>query len=277
MGLGREDLDFSNLPLLRDRIIQLRPKYLINCAAYTAVDKAESPSEQAECLLINSQLPGVLAEIAKELHIPFVHYSTDYVYTGIGTHFQNELEPVSPQNFYGKSKLAGENNVVAAGGQYLIFRTSWVYSEWGNNFVKTMLRLGAERETLKVVSDQIGAPTYAMDIATSTLRCLETADCLSETHFPTGIYHLCGQGTTSWFEFAQEIFNIGSQLDFPMKIKNLIPIPTSDYPTPAKRPLNSRLNQEKLNKVFGVSLPDWKDSLNRCMQALQKETKYESN
>lgn len=262
--LGREEADFSKPETLPGVIAGINPSYIINAAAYTAVDKAEE--EEALATIINGEAPGVLAAEAAKRGIPFVHYSTDYVYDGTGDQPRKETVPTAPLNAYGRSKLAGEKAVQAAGGAYLIFRTSWVYDAFGKNFLKTMLKLGADRETLRVISDQVGAPSYAPHLAEATLEVLEEACSMRE--FPAGIYHLVNSGETSWHGFAEAIFAEARARGMEMRVQTVEPIPTTEYPTPAKRPLNSRLDCTKLEETFGLKLPDWREGLREAMEIL---------
>lgn len=269
---GRSDLDMKNFENLREAISNdsLGITAIINCAAYTAVDKAELESEQSHCHFANASLPGYLMTIANELKIPLIHYSSDYVYSGMGEIPWVEIDPTAPSGYYAKSKLAGDRAIQEKGGQYLIFRTSWVYSHIGHNFVRTMLKLGQERPTIKVVQDQIGAPTYAVDLALKTLDCLKTYKSLTHGNqlVPSGIYHMCGTGSVSWFEFAKEIFKQAKEFDKNLIVENIIGISSLEYPTPVKRPLNSRLNQDKINKIFSVVMPTWQDSLQQCIKRI---------
>ncbi len=250
--LGREQADFSNPASLAAVVENIRPQILINAVAYTQVDKAESERDLA--FAVNAEAPAVLAQIAAKLEIPFVHYSTDYVFNGSGEKAWDEDDATAPLNIYGESKRAGELAVQAAGGKYLIFRTSWVYDAVGKNFFNTMLRLGREREQLSVVADQFGAPTYAPHLAAATLPAIVALQNNTEL---SGIYHLCGGGETSWYGFAEAIFAEAKARGVELKIKELLPINSDAYPTPAKRPTNSRMNCEKARKLLGISLPDW--------------------
>lgn len=258
--LGRTEADFSKPDSLAAIVEDIRPEAVINAIAYTQVDKAEE--EEALATLINGDAPGVLARVSAKLNIPFAHYSTDYVYDGSGDKPRNETTPTAPLSAYGRSKLAGEKAVEAAGGQYLIFRTSWVYDAFGKNFLKTMLRLGAEREQLRVVADQIGAPSYAPHLAAATLQAMAKPD------FTPGIYHMCNAGETSWHGFAEEIFKEAKAHGMEMKVQSVEPIPSSAYPTAATRPLNSRLDCSKLKDTLGVTLPDWREGLKDAMEIL---------
>lgn len=262
--LSREEADFSKPETLPAIIESIKPDYIINAAAYTQVDKAEE--EEALATLINADAPAVLAREAAKRGIAFVHYSTDYVFDGAGDAPRKEDAKLAPLNAYGRSKLAGEKAVKAAGGAYLIFRTSWVYDAFGKNFLNTMLRLGAEREHLRVVADQIGAPSFASHLAEATLEALEEA--CKEYEFPSGIYHLCNRGETSWHGFAEAIFAQAKQRGMEMKVQTVEPIPSSAYPTPATRPLNSRLDCRKLEETFGLRMPDWREGLNEALEII---------
>ncbi len=257
-----EEADFLKPHTLPDVVRKYNPLAIINAAAYTAVDKAEQ--EESIAHTINAEAPKVLAEFAANEDVPLLHYSTDYVYPGGGESQWLEDSPTGPLNLYGKTKLAGDEAIIAAGGEHLIFRTSWVFDEEGKNFINTMLRLGAERETLSVVADQIGAPTYAMDIARYSLLALSHA--IEYDEFPSGIYHLCNKGETSWHGFAEAIFAKARALGVPLTVKEVAPILTSAYPTPAQRPLNSRLSLAKIEESFGFSIERWDDALERCLE-----------
>jgi dTDP-4-dehydrorhamnose reductase len=267
--LGQPEADFSrpdSLSTLLDKAFeQRRFEAVINAAAYTAVDLAESEEPRAH--LINAESPGAIARWCAEHELPLVHYSTDYVFSGQGERPWREDDPVAPLGAYGRTKLAGEQAIMNTQCRAVIFRTSWVYDAYGKNFVRTMLKLGAERETLKVVSDQHGAPTYAPSLARATLQTLNQA--LEKPHFPTGIYHLCNSGETTWHEFATRIFEQARILGMPLKVKSVEAIPSSAYPTPAHRPLNSRLDQSKIAEVFGIRMPDWHEGLADCIKELK--------
>lgn len=266
--LTRAEADLSKPDSLAAVLDRIKPDAVINAAAYTTVDKAEEERDLA--FAINAESPARLAEWCAMYNVPFVHYSTDYVFSGEGEAQWKENDEKDPCNTYGASKLAGEQGVEHVGGHYLIFRTSWVYDATGKNFMNTMLRLGSEREVLKVVADQVGAPSYAPDLARYTLEALEkTAEMPS---FPSGIYHMVHSGETSWHGFAEAIFTKARKHNMPLAIKTVEPIPGSAYPTPAKRPLNSRLNCAKLHAVFDIVLPTWEQGLNTAM-----EQKYASN
>lgn len=256
---GRDQLDLAQPEQIRQQVRRVRPDLIINAAAYTAVDKAES--EKAAAFSVNAEAPGILAEEAAALGIPLIHYSTDYVFDGSKTAPYNEADEPHPLGVYGQSKLAGEHAITAAQGKHLILRTSWVYSTHGRNFLLTMQRLLQEKPELRIVADQIGAPTWAGTIANSTLALIERWQA-GETG-AWGTYHLTAQGETSWFGFAQAIGEALREQGKPCA--NLLPITTSDYPTPASRPLNSRLDCSRLQREWGVSQPDWQTALRECL------------
>lgn len=263
-GLNSKECDLAEIEVLAQKMDSFKPSAVINAAAYTAVDKAED--EEAKANLVNGQAPAIMAAYCRKMDIPFVHYSTDYVFNGEGGDRPwQEKDETDPLNAYGRSKLAGEQAITKYGSKYLIFRTSWVYDAHGKNFLNTMLRLGREREELKVVDDQIGAPTYAPHLARATWEALCNA--MQATRFPTGIYHLTGGGETSWLGFAKQIFSEAYKHgDEAMKVQQVFGIPTSEYPTPAMRPMNSRLDCGKAKQVLGVALPHWEESLQECME-----------
>lgn len=262
--LGSDQLDLSQPQLIGARVREIRPDLIINAAAHTAVDQAESEPDLA--LAINATSPGVLAQEAKTLGIPLVHYSTDYVFDGSKDAPWNEADSPNPLGVYGSSKLAGERAIAEVGGQHLILRTSWVYSLVGRNFLLTMQRLLQEREKLTIVADQIGAPTWAGTIAESTRQLIQRWQAGDAGQW--GVYHLAAGGETSWFGFAQAI---GEQLIAAGKPSaTLEPIPSSAYPTPAVRPLNSRLDCSLLQREWGVSQPDWHAALLECLAQQRK-------
>ncbi|AZF56209.1 dTDP-4-dehydrorhamnose reductase [Pseudomonas sp. R11-23-07] len=257
--LGRDQLDLANAPLIREQVRAHRPDLIINAAAHTAVDLAESEPEAA--FAINAIAPGILAEEAKALGIPLIHYSTDYVFDGSKPAPYTESDSPSPLGVYGQSKLAGEQAIAAVGGKYLILRTSWVYSSHGKNFLLTMQRLLQEKPQMRIVADQIGAPTWAGTIANSTRALIERWQAGNAGDW--GVYHLTAQGETSWFGFAEAI---GQALRAAGKAcAELEAIPSSAYPTPAKRPLNSRLDCSRLQQQWQVSQPQWQDALHECL------------
>lgn len=254
--------DLTNLQGLAKTVHDLHPDIIVNAAAYTAVDKAESDFEQAD--LINNQAPAALAKAAKDCGAWLVHYSTDYVFEGGGNHAWRETDSVNPVSVYGQTKLAGEQAIQASGCLHLIFRTSWVYAARGHNFAKTMLRLAGEREQLSVISDQIGAPTGAELLADVTAHCLRVA--LNRVAV-SGIYHLAAADETSWYDYANYVLAFARRNGTVLKVAEhaLLPIPTTAYPTPAKRPLNSRLNTDKLKNTFDLCLPAWQVGVERML------------
>ena len=257
--LGRDQLDLANPEQIRQQVRSHRPGLIINAAAHTAVDQAENEPDIA--FAINATAPGVLAEEAKALGIPLIHYSTDYVFDGSKPAPYTEDDVPNPLGVYGASKLAGEQAIAAVGGQYLILRTSWVYSSHGKNFLLTMQRLLQEKPHMRIVADQIGAPTWAGTIADSTRALIERWQAGQAGEW--GVYHLTAQGETSWFGFSQAI---GEQLLAEGKAcAALEGIPASEYPTPAKRPLNSRLDCSRLQQQWQVSQPQWREALRECL------------
>lgn len=258
--LGRDRLDLAAPEALRAPLRRLAPDLIINAAAYTAVDQAESEPSLAHA--INAQAPGVLAEEAARLRAPLIHYSTDYVFDGSKTSPYTEQDSTNPLGVYGHSKLAGEQAITAVGGQHLILRTSWVYSLYGRNFLLTMQRLLQERTQLKVVDDQIGAPTWAGTLAASTRVLIERWR--ADQAGAWGTYHLTAGGDTSWFGFAEAIAQRLRARGLPCA--ELLPIPTQDYPTPAQRPLNSRLDCSRLAQQWQVITPHWRQALDECLK-----------
>ena len=257
--LGRDQLDLANPEQIRQQVRSHRPGLIINAAAHTAVDQAENEPDVA--FAINATAPGVLAEEAKTLGIPLIHYSTDYVFDGSKPAPYRGDDAPNPLGVYGMSKLAGEQAIAAVGGQYLILRTSWVYSSHGKNFLLTMQRLLQEKPHMRIVAAQIGAPTWAGTIADSTRALIERWQAGQAGEW--GVYHLTAQGETSWFGFAQAI---GEQLLADgMACAALEGIPASEYPTPAKRPLNSRLDCSRLQQQWQVSQPQWREALRECL------------
>ncbi|WP_070884652.1 dTDP-4-dehydrorhamnose reductase [Pseudomonas argentinensis] len=259
--LGREQLDLADTVHLREAVRRLQPQLIINAAAHTAVDAAESEPEAA--FAINAVAPGILAEEAVALDVPLIHYSTDYVFDGSKATAYDEDDVANPLGVYGRSKLAGEQAISAVGGKHLILRTSWVYSRHGRNFLLTMQRLLQEREQLSVVADQIGAPTWAGSIAAATGQLIERWQRAQGEAW--GIYHFSARGETSWFGFAEAI--AAQLLAQGKSVAALKPIATTDYPTPARRPLNSRLDCSRLERDWGVRLPDWHDGLLQCLNS----------
>ncbi len=265
VAFDRGELDLADPDAIRQAVRDLKPAIIVNPAAYTAVDKAESDQDAAYA--INAVAPGVFAEEATRLGAWLVHYSTDYVFDGSKAGPYVETDQPNPQNVYGRTKLAGEEAVRAAGGKHLILRTSWVYGSRGHNFMLTMLRLAKERSELRIVDDQIGAPTWCRSLAEVT------AQILAQLHAPTGkapesvggTYHLTSSGSVSWHGFAAEILREAKIQPLPA----LLPIPSHEYPTPAARPKNSVLSTAKLYETFGLVAGDWRDNLKLCLQELR--------
>ncbi len=254
--------DLCDLTGIANTIKTLNPDVIVNAAAYTAVDKAESEATLAH--LINAEAPYVLAEEAKKCGAWLVHYSTDYVFDGSGNQPWREDDVVNPLSIYGKTKLAGEQAIQTSGTQYLIFRTSWVYAARGNNFAKTMLKLAREREQLSVINDQVGTPTSAELIADATAHAIRMTQ---QTADISGIYHLASAGETTWYDYALHVFRYARQHGEALKTAevNVKPIPTNQYPTPARRPLNSRLNTDKLHTTFDLQMPCWQTGVDRML------------
>lgn len=273
-GLGevvapdRSALDIANFDQIRAVVREVQPSLIINPAAYTAVDAAEHDADTAMC--VNGVAPGILAEEAKRLGAALIHYSTDYVFDGTKTSSYTEDDPTNPQNVYGRTKLAGEQAVFAvAESSALVFRTSWVYGARGRNFLLTMLRLGSERSELRVVADQIGAPTWSNTIAAMTAHVVaQAASALDSGEWwreRSGVYHLTAAGETSWYGFASTIFELAGLSVRP----TVLPISASEYPTPAKRPSNSRLSNDNLARAFGLIAPGWRESLCLCLSGMR--------
>lgn len=258
MALGRDAADLSDPAVCAAAVRAHAPRAVINAAAYTAVDRAEE--EEALATVINGEAPAAMARACAELDVPFIHISTDYVFDGTGQRPWTTGDATAPQNAYGRSKLAGEQGVRAAGGRYAILRTSWVFSAHGSNFVKSMLRLSETRETLSVVDDQTGGPTPARAIA---VACLSIAEQLEGDASKSGVYHFSGAPDISWHDFADEIFARAGR-----KV-SVTAIPTSAYPAPAARPLNSRLDSRVTKEVFGLSRPDWRAALDDILKELE--------
>lgn len=259
--LGRADVDLTDIGALRHCVREYAPELIVNAAAYTAVDKAESEYEIANA--INALAPQAMAEEAAERGAWLLHYSTDYVFDGSAERPYQEQDAPNPLNVYGITKHAGEQAVILSGAKYVILRTSWVYGVYGRNFVKTMLRLAREREELSVVDDQIGAPTWSRMIAETTACMLSRLDHLGAA--AQGIYHMTASGKTSWRKFAEAVFEASGMERQP----RVQPITTADYPTPARRPLNSTLDNSKLQKTFGLAHPDWHYCLRLCLQDMR--------
>lgn len=270
----RQELPLDNPDVIDSFIAGYQPQYFINCAAYTAVDKAESEKELA--YKVNAEAPGIIATACKKNNVQLIHISTDYVFNGMGKTPYKEDDATDPVNLYGDSKLEGEKKVMQFNPGSIIVRTAWVYSEFGKNFVKTMLRLMADKEQISVVSDQSGTPTYAADLAEAILKIISTLK-RSAHDLPTGqagsrltthpgIYHFSNEGNITWYDFAVAIKELSGS---PCKVS---PIPSSQYPTPAKRPFYSVLDKTKIQQTFDIPAKDWKTSLAVCIKRLKNKS-----
>jgi dTDP-4-dehydrorhamnose reductase len=273
--LDRQRLDLTQPEEIRRAIRALHPAFIVNAAAYTAVDKAES--EEALARAINAEAPAVMAEEAKKIGASFIHFSTDYVFDGSKISPYVEDDPPNPQNVYGRTKLEGERAIQASGAAHLIFRTAWVYATEGRNFLLTILRLATQREELRIVRDQIGAPTLSSEIAAATTNILAQVRDNERRSFSladlSGIYHMTAGGETSWYDFATSILEeaaassaaspwfAAATSSLPLIARRVIPIATKEYPTPARRPAYSVLSNARLNRTFSLQLPDWRKQL----------------
>jgi dTDP-4-dehydrorhamnose reductase len=264
VGCGRPEFDITQEASVRCGLEAVHPDVLINTAAYTAVDRAEAEPEVA--FAVNRDGPSLLAAACREAGIPLIHISTDYVFNGSSRYPYREEEPATPLGIYGQSKWAGEERIRAVQGQYLIVRTAWLYGRYGNNFVKTMLRLAREREVLRVVDDQHGCPTWTKDLAGALAAICQR---LEYKRAPSlwGTYHFCGTGQTTWRGFAQAIVDAGKTCE-PLLVQRVEPIPTVDYPTAAQRPAHSVLDCSKIEAVFGLTPRPWRESLCDFMREL---------
>jgi len=274
----RADLDLSKTADIRKTIEHVRPRFIVNAAAYTAVDQAEK--DEATARLINSEAPATMAEEARKLGATLIHYSTDYVFDGRKTSPYEECDTPNPLNVYGKTKLAGEHAIRMSGASHLILRTSWVYATRGRNFLFTVLRLATQRDELKVVRDQIGAPTWSREIAKATVGVLGRVIEMTRENSPpstglSGTFHMTASGLTSWYDFANAILEEATQAPaspwltsattgLPSRLPRVLPITTEEYPTPAQRPAYSVLSNVLLGKTFGVVLPDWRVQLHEA-------------
>jgi dTDP-4-dehydrorhamnose reductase len=259
--LTRQQLDLTQPDTIKETITSLKPDVIVNASAYTAVDKAETDVETA--MTVNAVAPKMMAQAAKEIAAQLLHISTDYVFDGKNNTPYLEENQTNPLGIYGKSKLLGEQGIIESCDRYMILRTAWVYGAKGHgNFVKTMLRLGAEREELKVVADQIGSPTWSYDIAEAIANLLNSS-------VSSGIYHFTSSGVASWYDFAVAIFEEAAKIGFPLKIKQVLPITTADYPTPAQRPNYSVLSKDKYTQAVGITPPYWRESLRKMLAELQ--------
>ncbi len=254
--------DFTQPDQVAAIVRAVQPQVIVNAAAHTAVDKAESEPDVAR--LINAATPGAIAKEAAQLGALLVHYSTDYVFDGTGHAPRDENAPTAPLSVYGQTKLEGEQQIIASGCRHLIFRTSWVYAARGGNFAKTMLRLAAERDQLKVINDQIGSPTGADLLADVTAHAVRAAH---GNPALAGLYHLVADGETSWYDYARYVIEWARKHGQAVRVQpeDIIPVPTTEYPTPAKRPLNSRLTTAKLKQAFGLQLPHWQQGVERML------------
>ena len=261
ISIGREELDLTNSEKIGQLIREIHPDYLVNAAAYTAVDKAETEPDLAYS--INATAPKIMAESAEKIQAKFLHISTDYVFDGRKNTPYLETDLTNPLGVYGQSKLRGEEEIKTVNSQAIILRTAWVYGSYGkSNFVKTMLRLGKEREELKVVVDQLGSPTWSKDIAAAITQLLINAD------NPAGIYNFTNSGVASWFDLTKAIFEEAKISGIPLKIQRVIPITTAEYPTPAVRPAYSVLSGQKISQQLGYIPPYWRDSLKAMLNQL---------
>ena len=262
----RSDLDLSNPMAVREFVAQVKPDWIVNPAAYTAVDKAETGPDAAYA--INAEAPRALGLEAARLNIPVIHFSTDYVFNGSGEKPWTEVDATAPLGVYGASKLAGERALAESGAAHLIFRTSWVYNGTGKNFLLTILRLARQKQELRIVNDQFGAPTWSRDLARMVVQVIEQVkkreapggSAAEIVHALPDVYHAVARGETTWFGFAQEFVRYASESQPETTFARLIPIPGSEYPTPAQRPANSRLDCTRLKRIFHFAFPRWQDS-----------------
>jgi dTDP-4-dehydrorhamnose reductase len=266
-SFDRSTCDLENADSIRAAVRQVRPDVIVNPAAYTAVDKAETDADRAQA--INVRAPEIFGEEAVKLGATVVHYSTDYVFAGAGDGFHRETDQTAPQSTYGRTKLAGEEALAATGARHLIFRTSWIYGVHGANFVKTMLKLARERDALRVVADQVGVPTSAAlvaDVTAHAVRQLSVADAPALD----GVYHLVAAGETNWHKYACYVIEYARRKGREIKVAPdaVIPISTEDYPTAAKRPANSRLDTNKLRTTFNLNLPHWKAGVDHFLEQI---------
>lgn len=259
LAVDRDELDITNESAVIAVVSQFQPDFIINAAAHTAVDKAEQ--EEALSYQINCEGPLNLAKAAQNIGAAILHISTDYVFFGDKDGIYDEADETNPQSVYGASKLAGEKAVVEVCSKHIILRTAWVFGEHGNNFVKTMLRLGQDRDKLGIVGDQFGGPTFAGDIAAALITIAEKIHAKNEINW--GIYHFSGTPYVSWYQFAQAIFEQAKSQSVLNQTPKLASLPTEEYPTPAKRPVNSKLNCDKIEQHFGIKPSDWQKALKR--------------
>ena len=264
IAVGRVSMDFEKLQTIAPALASARPDVIVNAAAYTAVDQAET--EEGRAFRINATAAGAVAASARKLNIPVIHLSTDYVFDGHAAVPYRETDATAPLNAYGRSKLAGEKTVATANPDHVILRTSWIYSPFGQNFLKTMLRLGETRNEINVVADQYGCPTAAADIAGAIVAIAAMLRAKPDDARLRGTFHLAGSGEATWAGFAQTIFDEAARHG--RGSVNVVPITAAEYPTAAARPDNSRLNCDKLSEVYGLQLPDWRSSARACVAHL---------
>ena len=268
VACGRDACNLSSPDSIRAAVRSAKPDVIFSAGAYTAVDKAESESDLARA--INGDAPRILGEEAAKLGALVIHYSTDYVFDGTKPSAYREEDATNPLGVYGKTKLEGENALAASGADHLIFRTSWVFGAHGKNFIKTILRLASSRDELRIVADQFGAPTGAALLADASTHIATRYLRDGRENFPFGLYHLAAGGETSWHGFAQHIVAKAAAANSPLQatIDRILPIPAAEYPTPAARPANSRLDTSKFRTAFGLHLPDWKHGVDQVLDVL---------
>jgi dTDP-4-dehydrorhamnose reductase len=272
VSVTRAELDLTDTAAIRSVVRQVRPRWIVNAAAYTAVDKAEQDANLA--FAINGEAPGIVGEEARRVGAPVIHFSTDYVFSGQGTLPWQEDDPTGPLGVYGASKLAGEQALAHSGAAHIIFRTSWVFGAQGENFLLKILKLAAQREELKVVDDQVGSPTWSRTLGLlvghTIVRVEEAARTLEvlpdQAVRPlAGIYHACSKGFTTWFGFASELVRLAQQAHPERTLARVLPVPSSEYPTAAVRPMNSRMSGEKLARSLEFEMPAWQDSTSKVI------------
>lgn len=265
IAVGRGECDLSSVSAIRKLVEQVQPSVIVNPAAYTAVNEAETQSDLAYA--INGTAAGTLAEEARKINAVFIHYSTDYVFDGSKPGAYTEIDAVGPINVYGASKLAGERAVETAGGRFLVLRTSWVYGANGSNFLLTIRRLAREREELKIVDDQVGSPTSCLQIARATARLVSRYAAVDSPAFPSGIYQMTAAGSTSWHGFACAIVDALRKRET-FKLTRILAIPSAEFPTPARRPMNSVMSNDKFENTFGFRLEGWQAGLAEVIREL---------
>jgi dTDP-4-dehydrorhamnose reductase len=278
VSLTRTEVDLADAAAIRTAVRQVKPRWIVNAAAYTAVDKAEADARTA--FAINGEAPGILGEEALRIGAPVIHFSTDYVFSGEGTRPWREEDPTGPLGVYGASKLAGEQALAHSGAAHFIFRTSWVFGAEGENFLLRIFKLALEREELKIVDDQVGSPSWSRTLGQLVAHTIAQGEEAARTLGATpdeavrpiaGIYHACSRGFTTWFDFASEFLQIARRGNPERRFARLTPIPSSAYPTPAVRPRNSRMNCEKLARTLKFEMPDWKDATSQVMRDVLSE------